>query len=121
MKLATVFMKLAAVFQQDPANEVTTWQSALDELGGLDVDPDVFAALLPEVLAGNAEVLTSLQWMRPSVKRLSVLLELADLHSAQAELEAMLELDETQGRDAALVRTVMRYAQGVGEFSGVPR
>lgn len=114
-------MKLAAVFQQDPANEVTTWQSALDELGGFDVDPDVFAALLPEVLAGNAEVLTSLQWMRPSVKRLSALMELADLHSAQTEMEAMGEFGETQGRDAAVIRTAMRFAQRAGEFSGVPR
>ena len=115
-------MKLAAVFQQDPANECpTSADAAMQEIGGLDVDPDVFAALLPEVLAGNAEVLTWLQWLRPDVKRLSALMELADLHSAQAEMEAMVEFGENQGRDAALIRTGIRYAQRVGEFSGVPR
>lgn len=114
-------MNLASVFQQDPANDVTTWGHALDEIGAFNVHPDTFAALLPEVLAGNGDVLAWLQGMRPTIKRLCALMALVDLHTAEDEANAALEFDAIDGRDGALVRAAIRYTKRVGEFSEVPR
>jgi hypothetical protein len=126
-------MRLASVFQPDPANEfATSPDEAMQELGWLNVEPDVFAALLPEVLAGNGEVLAWLQGLRPTIKRLCALMALVDLHSAEDEANAALELNAIDGREGALVRAIdgrddafvraaIRYTKRVGEFSEVPR
>lgn len=114
-------MNLASVFQQDPANDVTTWGHALDEIGAINVDPDTFAALLPEVLAGNGEVLAWLHGLRPTIKRLCALMALVDLHTAEDEANAALEFDAIDGREGALVRAAIRYTKRVGEFSEVPQ